>query len=211
MSFNLDIENDELIPIENNSFFRVDQILNENEHLIQYYIDENNVLLFSNDNNLDVYLENIGRPLKKSKIDLTASSSAYQDGNLEIYLDCCYDSRNRLNWSSICYTMSSAEERLKDFSDSNNWVNGFNPNGSPLACDGSGKFLSDFNLSNPNDRMNSVIARNVFARFHENINYGGRSIVLDARNGGSRGFRKLRKVRHRGTWGNRISSIRLTN
>ncbi|PRX53222.1 hypothetical protein [Flagellimonas meridianipacifica] len=206
---NFQVENDELVAIDSRDYQDLTQVFSENENLIQHYLSDNEILIFANEDEFNSYFDDIGKPLKGP--NLTASSNIYNAANLQIYYDCCYDQSKRVIWDFAterqgCFIIKSGEDRLRDFTDVTAWTGISGP--APILC-----FPPNSNISNrPNDRLNSVSAVNVLARFYENINYGGSSISLDARDGNPRGFRKLRQVRN-GTfgrnWRDRISSIRL--
>ncbi|BFP42670.1 hypothetical protein FGF1_35150 [Flavobacteriaceae bacterium GF1] len=207
------VENDELIVVENDNSLLINNFLLENENHIEYVLDDANIILFRNDLALQAYLQEIGSPLRSTKNEsaTSARSFPYTSFNLELYWDCCYDTRKEFFWdfdndiSPICTVLYNNESRLKNFANVDAWT----------LVTGSVTFGCYVSSNNkPNDRLESVLARNVFARFYEHANYGGSSIVLDARNGEVRGFRKLRQVRNGlfgKNWRDRISSVKLSN
>ncbi|MEO0573763.1 MAG: hypothetical protein AAF039_18840, partial [Bacteroidota bacterium] len=196
----------------------IENFILSNENYIEYYVNDSNIVLLRNDFELTKYLEDVGKPLTTIKKSNSASNSntAYQKGNLELYYKCCYDTRGYFDWISNCWSgpgscAADGREvaRLKDFKNASLWssLTTFGCGG-PLNCY---TFDRIYPFGDPDNQLESVIARNVFARFYEHTNYGGRSIVLDARGGQSKGYRKLRQVRNGGGWKDRISSIKLSN
>ncbi len=207
------VESDELIVVENDNSLLINNFLLENKNHIEYVLDDTNIILFRNDLELQAYLQEIGSPLRstKNKSATSARSFPYTSFNLELYWDCCYDTRKKFFWdfdngiSPTCTVLYNNESRLMDFANISAWTSVSGP--APAGC-----FVSPDNK--PNDRLESVLARNVFARFYEDINFSGSSIVLDARGGQTKGFRKLRQVRNGlfgKNWRDRISSIKLSN
>lgn len=209
----LDIESDELELVEDESFFLIEKIFNENKNLIQYVIDENNIILLKDDIELDEYLEDLNKPLLSPEEDLSAKFAPYLYNNLELYSDCCFASNSRFDWISPCPAQCQDGldvERLKDFSNTTMWDKAYAQIAGcgPSSCFNSARYYPG---SNPNDKLNSVKVRNVFARFYENSNYSGQTFVLDGRGGKEAYHRKLRKYRNSGRWGNRVSSVQLFN
>ena len=214
-------ETDELIVLEDKNSILVDHFISENENYIEYVVDDANIILFRNDLELHTYLQETGNPLRSTKNEsaTSAKSFPFTSFNLELYYDCCYDSRKRFDWISNCahYLTGDGlqEMRLDDFT-STAWSSSLlAPGQGPVICHYGDRPISTVtNRSNPNDIMESVLVRDAFARFYEDINHRGSSIVLDARNGEVRGFRKLRQVRNGlfgKNWRDRISSIKLSN
>src|SRR5690606_9683836 len=101
---------------------------------------------------------------------------------------------------------STNETRLKNFANPSFWkvyING------PLAC----SFNNEFIGNNPNDKVSSIIVSGCYARGYEDANYGGRSFVLDARNGVTLQIHNLKDLRRASfgrNWNDNISSIQLS-
>ncbi len=213
-------EDDELIVVENESSVLVERFISEHENYIEYHIDEANIVLLRDDLELDNYLKAIRNPLKTSEnFSSRSSTDPYQRWHLELYYKCCYDDRGYFDWISACdevigFPCADGQEvaRLKDFKNATLWSSlGSFQGCATYACIAQDRI---YPFGDPDNQLESVLVRNVFARFYEHTNYGGKSIVLDARGGQEKGHRKLRQVKDglfgRG-WKDRISSILLSN
>ncbi|WP_396638299.1 hypothetical protein [Maribacter sp. R77961] len=203
-------EQDEMIPVENKALNEIDNIIDENENIIFHDVDDKNIMLFSSDYELAIYLESVGSPLSIKSTNSKALSP-YTSGNLYMYIDSYYNGSLVLwdlpSFSTLeCYQTGSMENRLKNFSITSNWI--------VRQDNGVSNCTINFNNNafgnNPNDKVSSLTVNNVFARFYEDANYGGRSITRDARTNGSSSFSRLKSVRYRGRWDNRISSVKLS-
>lgn len=201
-------ENNEPIPIKDESFTEVESIVNNNEKLIFHYINESSYILFESDDKLESYLEEKGVPLTDN-LTSNKSINPYQEQNLAMFIDSyfggpqVYWAYPQYNGNQGCYQYSTPEERLKNFNVPNNWqVHAVGP----YVCGYNGSFGN-----NPNDKVSSVSVQNVFARFYEHANYGGKSITRDARGGGTSSFNRLKSVGMGlfGNWDNEISSVKL--
>jgi len=202
-------ENDEAIPIKNETYNRLESIVDKNENLIFHYIDEFNYILFQSDSELENYLEEIGAPLQKYSKS-SKSVSPYDESNLFMYVD-SYFNGAQIYWgypgytgNQGCYQYSTPENRLKNFDVPYNWT--VHTVG-PYVCGNNSSFGN-----NPNDKVSSLVVNNVFARFYEHANYGGKSITRDARGGGTSSFNRLKSVGMGlfGNWDNEISSAKLS-
>ena len=204
-------ENNEVIPIKDESFTMVESIIEKNENLIFHYINESSYILFESDNQLESYLEGIGIPLKSRSVT-SISADPYQDeANLAMFID-SYFNGARIYWAypsplgtTTCYQYSTPEQRLKNFNVPYNWeVHVY----TPAYC----LYNNSSFGNNPNDKVSSVSVQNVFARFYEHANYGGKSITRDARGGGTSSYNRLKSVGMGlfGNWDNEISSVKLS-
>ncbi|WP_430905706.1 hypothetical protein [Maribacter sp. 2-571] len=206
-------QNQELETVESIDSKAIDNIIENNENLIFHDVDEHNIMLFATEEKLEKFLFESGRPLsKKSNVD---RSSLYSWQNLAIHRDSYLNSpipwavnslgniaTNTGGYYQYCtFAAGSNEDRLKNLALSTNWRTV--SQGAVYGCPSSNA---------PNDQISSVSVRNVFARFYEDANYRGRSIVRDARYGSRISeYSRLKSVRYRGRWDNRISSIKLSN
>ena len=210
-------EDDELIVLESENSILVEHFTSEHENYIEYHVDDSNVVLLRDDVELTTYLKGIGSPLKTNgELSSKSATDPYQRHHLELYYKCCYDTRGYFDWISVCdgYIGDSCADgqevaRLKNFQNATLW--------SSLLVSHSGCSISIchtqdriYPFGDPDNQLESVIVKNVFARFYEHINYGGKSIVLDARGGQVKGHRKLRQVKNGGGWKDRISSVTLS-
>ena len=177
-------------------------------------------MLFQNDEGLNKYLASIGKPLENLADNTNKSSNfPFDCFNLEIYDNAQYQrpilwsTNNQGNIEAPCginrlckfATFVSDEARLKNLAITANWTKRL----SPIPADPSNCFPSQ--PTPPNDKISSVRVRSCFARFYEHADYRGRSITRDARPNRTRWYGDLGKVRYRGKWTNRISSIKLSN
>lgn len=200
---------DEMTPIESDALKEIDTIIEENENLIFHDVDDHNIILFSSDNELYEYLESKGTPLSV-KSETSRSSSPYAPGNLAMFIDSYYNGATVI-WdlpsysTTSCYQTGTMENRLKNFATTSNWiVRQTNGVSNCIIFNNNSSFGN-----NPNDKVSSLVVYNVFARFYEHANWSGRSITRDARNGSS-AYNRLKSVRYRGRWDNRISSAKLS-
>lgn len=204
-------ENNEAIPIKDESFTMVESIIEKNENLIFHFINESSYILFESDNQLESYLEKKGLPLKSRSVT-SISADPYQDeANLAMFID-SYFNGARIYWAYpspstgvSCYQNSTPEQRLKNFNVPSNWQVYANI---PYYCPYNNSSFGN----NPNDKVSSVSVQNVFARFYEHANYGGKSITRDARGGGTSSYNRLKSVGMGlfGNWDNEISSVKLS-
>lgn len=202
-------EDEQMVPIQDQSFKIVQQIVDNNETLIFHFIDDNNYILFQSNQELENYLDEMGTPLIDNSLT-NKNLNPYVAANLQMFID-SYFNGYQVYWGYTgipgepgCWQYSTAEERLRNFDVPYNWevhISG------PIFCFGNSSFGN-----NPNDKVSSLQVHNVFAQFYEHANYGGKSITRDARGGGSSSFNRLKSVGMGlfGNWDNEISSARLS-
>tara|TARA_R110002033_G_C3878955_1_gene237868 strand:+ start:1150 stop:1965 length:816 start_codon:yes stop_codon:yes gene_type:complete len=220
VSFKKDEKSGELTPIQDDSFQLFNEINNKNASLITYYLNDENFILFKNDEDLSVYLKNISLTKNKSLSKNSSSNilSPYDNPySLNIYNDSNYN--KEITWYSnypptgsgptptgCYYKYGTNSERLKNFADTSMWKI---YQGSLVVLCGSNEFIGN----KPNDRVSSIKVAGCYARFYEDINYGGKSFVLDARFSGPKLITNLKDLRFSTfhTWNDEISSISLSN
>ncbi|NER09075.1 hypothetical protein SAMN06265375_1011442 [Muriicola jejuensis] len=208
--------------IKDEAFQKVNDIIDANEKLVFHLEDKSNIMLFKSNEELEKYLENLGRPLTKLNSNESKASSPYECLNLELFYDSYLGDNKRIHWygyntslgqpNSYCIILSNCwfpssdnVNRLKNFATTTNWT--ISSSG-PVIC-ASNQPIGN----NPNDKLSSVIVRNVFAQFYENANYGGKSFTMDARYGTKVQVNNRLKSLRFGTFGNwddRVSSVRLS-
>lgn len=198
-------EEGNLNPVQDENYELVTSIFDKNDNLTQYYIDDNNIELFVDENVFSNFIES-----KKadSKLDQVDPYFFYVAGNMILYENCCYDSNYQFEWANTncSYPDNTYNNyrRLKDFGNSSYW------DGVDLPRCGQLRYLS-----NPNDKLSSIKVFNVAARLFEHKNYAGKSLFVEGRarfgkpNGG--GIDRLKNVSFGflSNWDNKTSSIQL--
>ena len=211
-------EDGELEAVPSERLSRLDEIIEENENLIYHDIDEDNMILFQNDAELNQYLKSIGKPLAETTNNAGRSTFPFTCSNLEIYDNARYErpilwaTNSQGNIEAPCGTNKPChfasfvtdEIRLKNLAITANWTKTVSVPIDPIKCLPS-------QPTPPNDKISSLRVRSCFARFYEHADYKGRSITRDARPNAIDWYSDLGNVRYRGKWTNRISSIKLSN
>jgi len=217
ISLTKDEKSGEFVPIEDDSFQLLNEINEKNKSLITYVLDSLNFILFDNDIDLSKYLKkginnksNYSKSISTTPYDDPNSLAIYKDSNFnaQIYWWSGLDNSGYGNNLYGCYFANADNEnRLKDFATTSKWE----------VLQATTLVLCNYNNNaignNPNDRTSSVRVSNCYARFYENSYYGGRSFVLDARNGVFLQIYNLKDLR-RASWGrnwnDEISSVSLS-
>lgn len=208
-------QNGEYIPIEDESLLLLNNLNEKNESLITYIIDNDNFILFENNDDLSNYLNETKTTNKY--MDLK-SSTPYDDPNsLRIYANDNFNTEIYW-WSGLnnggygntsqyaCYFSSgNNQDRLKNFAIPAMWT--VYQASTPLLCTHSNNPIGN----NPNDKTSSVKVSNCYARFYEHVNYGGKSFVIDARYSPQQ-INNLSSIRFStfNSWNDRISSVSLS-
>lgn len=214
-TYTLNFKPNEQKPVDSESAKKIKEIYILNKNIITHIVNENEYLLFRNDDDLENYLSENEIPINTKKLNKSAIINLYSTDNLQLYVDAYFNREFTFGYSdpsysgSNCYrTDVSNLERLKDFTNDSNWSR---INSGVLSC-----YLhiqSNYNDTNPDNCLSGMKVRNVFARFYEHPNYKGKSISLDGRQS-EKSHKRLKSIRS-GWWGgkpwhNRISSIKLS-